>query len=142
PPPPSRRDDAPVYGLAAAMDERALVPFDRDGFGRGPGLGLERDLVRVGRQSVMRRPVERGEGLELVERALLLEHLEVALDRDRRVEEAGNAGDVELLRDRMGRRIGAEEEARIARNGGLPEREPVALALQHRHAIEVGLDPV
>src|SRR6185437_1786047 len=81
--------DLPLDRLAAAMDEGALVrSFDLDLFGRGPGFAFEGDPLFVGRQPVMRRPVQRGEGFELVERVLLRENLNVALDRHRRIEEA------------------------------------------------------
>ena len=101
---------------------------------------LQRDRLLVGRQLVVPRPVERGEGLELVERALLLEHLGVGLDRDRRVEQAGNAVDRKLLRHRMRRGIGAEEDS-TPRRRSRPARSASAVlrGLDHRHAVHVRL---
>src|SRR5579885_3878934 len=130
----SRLRHAPLDGFAATMDESTLVrTLDTHFLGRGPGLRLERHGRAVGLEPIVKRAVERRERLQLVELVLLLEHLGIALECDRRIEEAGNPDDVELARHRVRRRVRAEKEARIARGRGLAQREPVALALDHRH---------
>src|SRR5690242_19561519 len=73
---------APLDRFAAAIDQGTLVgSFDLDLFGRGPARFLQRDPVLVWRQFVMPWPVQRSKRFELIERALLLEHLGVGFDR-------------------------------------------------------------
>src|ERR1700686_3346743 len=82
----------PLDRLAAAINQGALVGAgDFDFLRRGPRRLLQRDLVLVRRHPIVLRPVERGKGFELVERAFLLEHPRIGLYRDRRVEHAGHA---------------------------------------------------
>src|SRR5262245_38261614 len=95
---------APLDRFATAIDQRLLVrPLDLDLRGGGPGGSLERDGFAVGWQLVVAGAVEGGKCLELVERAFLLEHLGVARDRDRRIEQARDAVDRKLPGDRVWR---------------------------------------
>src|SRR5437899_944101 len=106
----------PFDRFAAAIDQRFFVgSFDLYFFGSCPGGFLKRYRLLVDRQLVMPRAVERGESFELVERAFLFENPGVGLDRNRRVEQARNAVECKFPRDRMRRRIGAEEITRLPR---------------------------
>src|ERR1700733_15122187 len=72
----------PFDGFAAAIEQRTLVgtrDFDLDR--RGPWRLFQHDFILVRRQTIMLGPVERGKGLEPVERLLLLEHLGVGRKR-------------------------------------------------------------
>src|SRR5262249_16572076 len=111
----STRPALPLDLSPAAINQRLLVrPFDLDLHRRGPRRFFERDLRFVGRQAIVPGAVERGKGLELVQRAFLFEYLGVGFDRDRRVEQPRDAVHGKLLRHRMGRGIGAEERAGLA----------------------------
>src|SRR5688500_1681740 len=128
--------DLPGKGLAAAVHERALFrPVDLHLGRRLPRGALERDRLGVGLEPVMARAVERGEGLELVERVLLREHLRVGLDRDRRIEQPRRPHDVELARDRVRRRVGPEEEPRLAGGRRTAQRGAVLRRLDDRRAV-------
>src|SRR6202044_245620 len=121
-------DPLPTDGLAATIDQGALVGTgDLHLFGRGPRDFFQRDRLVVGWQAIMRRPIERGEGLELVEGVLLLEDLRIGLDRDRRVEHTGNAAGRNFLRIGMRRGIGAEEIAGFTGRCGFTQRQAIAL---------------
>ncbi|MPL73085.1 hypothetical protein SDC9_18878 [bioreactor metagenome] len=123
---------------------------DGDGAGaaedlRGPvrrGVGLfQRQHLAVHRQPVEGRAVARGEGLEVGKPALGLEDMREQRHRVRRGEAAGAAAGAFLGRVGMGRGIGAEEEARLARGRGLDQGKAMALALGDRQAIVMRLDP-
>src|SRR5271155_875793 len=75
------RHHLPLDGLAAAIDQRALVgALDPDLVGRGPRRFFQRDGLFVRRHAIVLRSVERRKGFELVERALFVEHTRVSLD--------------------------------------------------------------
>src|SRR5712671_2521544 len=132
----------PFDRFAAAIDQRFFVrSFDLYFLGRRPGRLLKRDRLLVDRELVVTRTIERREGFKLVERAFFLENLGVALDRDRRVDQARNAVECKFPRDRVRRRIGAEEIARLPRSRGLAQGRAVLRGFDHRHAIHVGLEP-
>src|ERR1700731_1159086 len=106
---------SPFYRFAAAIDQGAFVrSLDLDLGGRCPGRALERDGVLVHRQAIMLRAVEGREGLELVERAFLLEHPGIGLERDRRIEHARHPVDGDLPGHRVGSGIGAEKVTGLA----------------------------
>src|SRR5262249_1393807 len=132
----------PLDRLAAPIDQRLLVrPVNFDLLRRRPARLLEGDRLLVGRKLVVPGAVQPGEGLELVEGAVLLEHRGVARDRPRGIEDAGDAVERELLRHRMRRRVGAEEVTRLARSRGLAQRIAVPRGLDDRHHVHVGLEP-
>ena len=108
--------------------------------GASIGRGLQGDALLVGRQAVEARAVQRGEGLEPVERVLLGEDLGIDLHRHRRVEDAGAAAGAFLGVGGVRRGVGAEEELRAARGRRLAQRQAVLLALGDRQAIEVRTD--
>src|SRR5262245_6529175 len=111
---------APLDRFAPTIDQRLVVrPLDLHLLGCGPGRFLDRDGLAVGRQLVVAGAVKGSEGLKLVERALLLEHLGVGRDCHRRVEQARNAVNRKLLRDWVRCRVGAEEITSLARGRGL-----------------------
>ena len=83
----------------------------------------------------------RGEALEAVERAFLLEHLGIGLQRERGVEDAGAAAIGLLLLDAVRGAVGAEEEFRRARGRRPADRQPVPLALGDGQAISVRPEP-
>src|SRR3712207_3954740 len=124
----SMRDDAPLNGFAPPIDEGPLVrPVHIDLLRGRPRRFFEGDRVLVGRQPVMLRPVEGGESLQLVEGALLLEHLRVDFDGYRRVEQTGGPDHRQLLGDRVRGRIGAQKIAGLAGGGRLAQGLAVAL---------------
>src|SRR5581483_7886561 len=102
--------------------------------------GLQGDALLVGRQAIEARTVQRGKGLELVERVLLHENLGVELQRHRRVEDAGAAAGALLGVRGMRCGVGAEEELPAARRRGAAQRLAMLLALGDRQAIEVRTD--
>src|SRR5262245_17781837 len=105
----SQLHNLPLNRLAAAIDQLALFrALDLPLVWRGPGPLLERDAFLVRRQLVVLWPIERGEGLKLVQRPFLFEHLGVGLDRDRGVEDARDAVQRELAYNGMRRGVGAE----------------------------------
>ena len=101
-------------------------------------LAAQRDGALVERQAVETRAELGGEGLQPVERALLLEGLGIALQCDRRAEDTGATAGAFLLLLQVGCRIGAQEEARIARHRGLAQGRAVLTALGDGQAIGVG----
>src|SRR5260370_7785967 len=129
-------DHLPSNGLAATVYQGALVgPGDFHLFRRRPWRLFQGNRLLVGRHPVMLGAIERTEGFKFIERALLLEHLGVGFDGDRRIEHAGNAADRNLLGIRMRRVIGAKEIASLALGRGLPHRGPITLRFHHRHHI-------
>ena len=105
-----------------------------------PEPRLQGDALLVGRQPIEARAVQRGEGLQPVERAFLGEDLGIDLHRHRRVEDAGAAAGAFLGVGGVRRGVGAEEELRAARGRGAPQRQAMLLALGDRQAIEVRTD--
>src|SRR6185437_16893963 len=99
--------------------------------GHLPGLAHQRDGAFVLRQAIERRAEPRGEVLEALERAGLLERAGVELERGVRRVHAGTAAGALLVAARMRRAVGAEEELRITRRGGLDQRLAVLFALEH-----------
>src|SRR5262252_5324832 len=94
--------DLPFDAFSAAIDQRLLIrPLDFDLRRRGPRGLFERDRGLIRRQPIVPGAVERGKGLELVERVFLLEHFGIGLDRHRRIEHARDAvhGDLSWLPD-------------------------------------------
>ncbi len=162
--PPSRRSDAGLAALLGAMREGLALgpcarrsrrageaPLERRLGVEGPdhlaaqgevtrhfhGRTLEAHAPLVERQPVEGRTTLRREGLELVERALLLEDLGVGLERVGRAENA-RAAAVGLLGGHGVRRgIGPEEVVRVAGGRRGPEREPMLLPLRRREAVHV-----
>jgi len=98
---------------------------------------LEPDGLLVHRQAVEARTVERGECLELVERAFLLEHRRIALERIGRVEDPRAAAGGFLRRASMRRAVGAEEEIWRAGFQRSADSQTVPLALRHRQTVSV-----
>ena len=105
--------------------------------GTSVGDALQRDPLLVQRQAVEARAMLGGEAFEAGERALLLEHLRIGLQRERRVEDAGAAAAGLLLLDAVRGAVGAEEEFRRARGRRPAHRQPVPLALGDGQAISV-----
>ena len=104
---------------------------------RATSFGARRYALVVDGQAVEARAVERGEGLEPVERVFFLEHLRIDFERGGRREDAGAAAIALLVVHRVRRGVGAEEEFRIARNRGAAQRLAVRLALGDRQAIHM-----
>src|SRR3546814_11037398 len=77
------------------------------------------------------------EGLEAIERALLLEDLDIGLQGRRSGEDTGRAAFRLLGAAQMRRRVGADEEAAIARRHRLAQGEAMAHALGDRQAVEM-----
>ena len=103
--------NAPAQRLAGAEGAHREIAFaDRRRHGSSSRRSVTRSSL-TGRP-VEGRAVERGEGLEPVERAFLLEHLGIDLERRRRGEDAGAAAGGLLGRDRVRRAVGAEKEMR------------------------------
>src|SRR5262245_56160245 len=95
-------------------------------------LLLQSDRFFVGRQAIPGRTVERGEGLQLVERALFLEDMGKAAHGVDRGVDAGAAAGAFLQRIDMRGGVRAEEEALVARSGGGTECKAMVLALGDR----------
>src|SRR5262249_20594764 len=106
-----------------------------------PGLAAERDRVAVPRQPVEIGTVKARESLQTIERAGSLERLGVKLKRRVRRVAARAAAGALLGALRVRRRIGAEEELPVATRGRPEQGEPMRLALEDRHAVEVRPDP-
>src|SRR5262249_60070112 len=95
----SRGYDLPFDRLSTAIDERLLIgPFDPDLRRRGPWRLFKRNRRFIHRQAIVPGAVKRRKSFQLVERAFLLKDLCIGLDRDRRVEHAGDALHRDLLR--------------------------------------------
>src|SRR4051812_21018297 len=98
---------------------------------------FEGDRLLVDRQVVETSAVDRRERFQLVERAFILEHARIALERVRRVEESGAAAGAFLGVTGVGRAIRAEEDVRPTRNGCAPHSQSMLLALRDGKAISV-----
>ena len=79
-------NQAPPQRLAGVERDKILDLLRNVG-----GDLLKRHRAVVERQAIEVRAVDRGEGLQLVDRALLLENGRIAFERVRRVENAGAA---------------------------------------------------
>ena len=106
----SRLADVVVAVLADDATTEVVVVVDRNRY--------ETDAILVRRHTVPGGTVQRDEALDPVERALLLEDVREAGQRDGRGEAAGAAASAELQRIGMRRAVGAGEEPRVARDGG------------------------
>ncbi|MCY1292421.1 hypothetical protein D9M70_416480 [compost metagenome] len=115
--------------------------LDLLGIGDRFSLLAQRDRFLVDRQTVPGGAVQRGEGFELVECTLLLEHMRQAAHGVDRGVDAGAAAGAFLQRIDMGGGVGAEEEALVAGDGGRAQRQTVVLTLGDRQAVVVRLDP-
>src|SRR5579864_3138317 len=104
----------------------------------GVRLATQCNLRLVDWQSVERRPVKRGESLELVEGILLIEHLGIEFERRRRGKNAGAAAGGLLGRDRVRGAVRPEKETRVPRDRRAAQRQAVLLALGNRQAVEMG----
>src|SRR5512146_563842 len=126
--------------VGSEHDDAFVAARDLDPFGRVERPGLQGHAILVDREAVEARPVQGGEGFELVESPLFREDLGIDRHRDRRIEDAGAAAGALLRIGRVGRRIGAEEERRMTGGGGAPQSETMLLALGDRQAVEVRTD--
>src|SRR5690606_22904548 len=132
-------DDAPAQRFAAAEGgDGYLVRLHRL---RGYPLGaFQHDPPLVERQPVEACAVLGGEGLELVQRALLLEHLQIALKGRRGVDHAGAAAPALLQVPMVRRRVRSEKEPWMAGGNYLTQRLPMLLAFQDGQAVQVRPD--
>src|SRR6266702_3243754 len=102
--------DLPLDRFPAAIDQRLFIgPFDLDLLRWSPRGFFQRDRRFIRGQAIVPGTVNGRKVFELVERAFLLKYFRIGLDRDRRVEHAGDAVHRELLRHRMGRGVGAQK---------------------------------
>ncbi len=81
-----------------------------------------------------------GERLKLIQSSELLEDLGIQLQGRRRTVTTGTTAGALFSPLQMGRRIGAEEEFRIAADRHLLQRLLMATALEHRQTVVVGAD--
>ena len=150
--PASRRRRARLArggGLAGEAPGQRLARMERDDAGaRGvyrrrhlDGATFQGHGFLVERQAIKARPVLAGEGLEPLERAFLLEHRQIAFQREGRIEDAGAAAGRFLGLARMRRAVGAEEVPGRARCRGAAQRQPMPLALGDRQAVGMRADP-
>src|SRR5262249_21566914 len=102
---------------------------------------LQCDVLVVPGKAVEVRPVLGREALELVERALLLEDLSVALESERGIEDAGATASALLRLACVRRAVGAEENISPARDRSLAHCQTVFFALCHRKTVSVGAQP-
>ena len=91
----------------------------------------------VERQAVEARAVQEAKASKRSSAPCGVEHLDIGLQRRRAAEDAGATASGLLRLRAMRRRIGADEEAGLARGRCLAERQAMALALGDRQAIEM-----
>src|SRR5258707_4833506 len=103
-------------GLERSNAIDLLRPLDLGAF--------ERDRLLIHGKVVEQGAIDGGEGLELVERAFLVEHARIALERISGVENAGAAAGAFLRMARVRRAVGAEEDVCPPRNGSAPDSQP------------------
>src|SRR3954463_15301061 len=98
---------------------------------------FEGDRLLVDWQVVETSAVDRRERFQLVERAFVLEHARIALERVWRIEQSGAAAGTFLRMARVRRTVGAEEDVRPTRNRCAPHSQPMLLTLGDREAVSV-----
>ena len=97
-----------------------------------PLLAYQRDLVGIARQAIEIRTEVAGKGFQLDQRLTLLEGFGVQLDGGMGGVAAGTAASGFLGMLGMGRRVGTQEELRVAAGGSVQQGFLMQVALEHR----------
>src|SRR5881392_4321222 len=117
--PSSARTESAADRSGNVAPAQSLSGMERDdalNFPRHLDVGtLERHHLLVDRQPVEARAVDRGKGLQCVERVFLLEHGRIALERVRRIEDSGAAAGAFLSMPRVRSAVGPKENIGQAR---------------------------
>jgi hypothetical protein len=107
----------------------------RNRFRHGLRLAAQCYAAFVERQAIEARTELRREGLQPVKRPFLVEGEDIAFQRGGCAEDTGTAARAFVVMLLVRREIGAEEECRIARNGGLAQRRAMMPAFRDRQAV-------
>src|SRR6516165_1928881 len=135
-----RGGEAPAHHLASAeRNHGVLAPADT--LWHQERLLPQRHPARIWRQAIKFRTIQRGKGLEAVERLLLLKDLGVSLQSTWRREDAGATAGGLFGRNRVRRAVGAEKELLVAGGRRAAQGQAVLFALCDRQAIEMRADP-
>ena len=102
---------------------------------------LQRDATRVGWTVVEGRPIQAGEGFEMLQSALLIKYLGVTLQGEGRIEDAGASAGTFLGCPFVRCRVGAEKEAWVTAGGRPAQGLTVTFPLGHREAIKITAQP-
>src|SRR3954451_5148806 len=124
---------SPAQGLAGVERHH---PLDLIRHRRLPAFQGYHLLVE--RKAVEARAIDRGEGLELIERIFFLEDRRIAFEGKRRVEDACAAARTLLGVALMRRAVRPEEDPRMPGRRKSAHREPVLLAFRNRQAVGMG----
>src|SRR5690554_4212258 len=130
---------APVNGFTSLeRDDGAIRQWKL--LRHGPGLPHQGNGIGVAWQAVEVRAVEAGKGFQFVQNAQFLKDVCVQADGAVGRVATGAAAGGFLFVPGVGRRIGTQEEARIAAGNRLAQGQLMLVAFQDRQAIQVGTD--
>ena len=102
---------------------------------------LQRDASSVGWKVVEGRPIQAGEGFEMLQSALLIKNLGVTLQGEGRIEDAGASAGTFLGCPFVRCSVGAEKEAWVTAGGRPAQGLTMTFALGHGEAIKITPQP-